>query len=212
MAARGARAAGRADAAHRRAHALARRTIRKRRPASRRSCRGLQRIGLDRGPQRADRLPLGRRRCRRDCAELRGRTGRARAGRHPGHRQRALRRRCCKATRTDPDRVRGRRRSGRRRLRRQPGAAGRQRHRLQLSSNTASSAKWLELLKEIAPERDARRRSSSIPTIAAGIGQFGAIAGRGAVARAWSSARSTCATPARSSAPSRPSRARRTAA
>ena len=35
------------------------------------------------------------------------------------------------------DRVRGRRRSGRRRLRRQPGAAGRQRHRFLRCSNTA---------------------------------------------------------------------------
>ena len=35
------------------------------------------------------------------------------------------------------DRVHGRRRSGRRRLRRQPGAAGRQRHRFHSRSNTA---------------------------------------------------------------------------
>ena len=40
VAARGARAAARADAAHRRAHGPRPRTIRKRRPASRRSCRG----------------------------------------------------------------------------------------------------------------------------------------------------------------------------
>ena len=40
MAARGAGAAGRADAAHRRAHEPRPRTIRKDRPASRRSCRG----------------------------------------------------------------------------------------------------------------------------------------------------------------------------
>ena len=40
MAARGARAAARADAAHRRAHGRRPRTIRKHRPASRRSCRG----------------------------------------------------------------------------------------------------------------------------------------------------------------------------
>ena len=40
VAARGARAAGRADAAHRRAHGPRPRTIRKDRPASRRSCRG----------------------------------------------------------------------------------------------------------------------------------------------------------------------------
>ena len=44
---------------------------------------GLQRIGLDRRPQRADRLPLGARQCRRH-SQIRGGTGRARAGRHPG--------------------------------------------------------------------------------------------------------------------------------
>ena len=41
------------------------------------------------------------------------------------------------ATRTVPIVFASRRRSGRRRLRRQPGAAGRQRHRFHLSSNTA---------------------------------------------------------------------------
>ncbi len=71
------------------------------------------------------------------------------------------------------DRVRPGRRSGRRRLRREPGAAGRQRHRFILS-NTASSGKWLELLKQIAPgvTRAAVLRDPADP---AGIGQFAAI-------------------------------------
>ena len=59
--------------------------------------------------------------------KLRGGIDRARAGRHPGLPAPtvvALR----QVTPHRSDRVRGRRRSGRRRLRRQPGAAGRQRH------------------------------------------------------------------------------------
>ena len=78
------------------------------------------------------------------------------------------------ATRTVPIVFAGRRRSGRRRLRRQPGAAGRQRHRLSCQFEYSLSGKWLELLKEIAPgvTRAAVLRD---PAIAAGIGQFGAI-------------------------------------
>ena len=85
VAARGARAASRADAAHRRAHEPRCETIRKRRPASRRSCRGCENWA---GPTAAmcDRLPLGRGRCR-PHSQACGRIGRARAGRHPGHRQ-----------------------------------------------------------------------------------------------------------------------------
>ena len=78
------------------------------------------------------------------------------------------------ATRTVPIVFAVSRRSGRRRLRREPGAAGRQRHRLHRCSNTASSGKWLELLKEIAP-RVTRAAVLRDPAIAAGIGQFGAI-------------------------------------
>ena len=48
------------------------------------------------------------------------------------------------------DRVRDRRRSGRRRLCREPGAAGRQCHRLH-HVRIRLSGKWLELLKQIAP-------------------------------------------------------------
>ena len=47
-------------------------------------------------------------------------------------------------------RVRGCPRSSRLRLRRQPGAAGRQRHRI-YPFEFSLSGKWLELLKEIAP-------------------------------------------------------------
>ena len=103
------------------------RTIRKRRPASAAFLQGLQQLGWTDRPQRADRHPLGRGRCRRH-SQIRGGIGRARAGRHPGR----WRRDRGAVAAGDPhraDRVRGRRRSGRRRLRRQPGAAGRQRHR-----------------------------------------------------------------------------------
>ena len=62
------------------------------------------------------------------------------------------------------------------------------------------SAKWLELLKEIAPERDASGGPSG-PRHTAGIGQFGAIQ---SVAPSFGVevSPSTCATPMRSSAPS----------
>ena len=71
------------------------------------------------------------------------------------------------------DRVRGRPRSGRRRLCREPGAAGRQRHRL-FEFEYSLCGKWLELLKEIAPgvTRAAVLRD---PAIAAGISQFAVI-------------------------------------
>ena len=73
------------------------------------------------------------------------------------------------------------------------------------------SGKWLELLKQIAPGvtrvavlRDAATRLRNRPVRR--------HPGRGAVAQGGGELRSTCATPARSSAPSRPSRALRTAA
>ena len=70
--------------------------------------------------------------------------------------------------------------------------------------------KWLELLKQIAPDvtRVAVIRD---PALAAGTGQLGAIQSV-APASMWSCGRSVCATPARSSAMSRPSRAPRMAA
>ena len=126
MAARDARAAGRADAAHRRAPA-----IRRRRCGSADPRRGVPAgagaIGLDHRPQRAHRHPLGHDQCRRH-SQTRGGIGRARAGRHPG-RWRRDRRAVAAGDPHRADRVSGRRRSGRRRLRRQPGAAGRQCHR-----------------------------------------------------------------------------------
>ena len=82
-------------------------------------------IGVDRWSQRADRVPLGRR-SRAHSQICRG-IGRTRTGRHPG----LGRLNHGPVATGDPhraDRVRDHRRSGRRRLRREPGAAGRQRH------------------------------------------------------------------------------------
>ena len=125
VAARGTRAAARADAAHRRAHEPGRGRSGRTGPP-RGVPAGAAAIGLDRRPQRADRHSLGRGRCR-PLSQICGGIGRARAGRHPG-----LRHLDHGAVATgDPhraDRVRAGHRSGRRRLRRQPGAAGRQRH------------------------------------------------------------------------------------
>ena len=56
---------------------------------------GAAAIGLDRRPQRADRLSLGRRQCD-DIREIRGGTGRARAGRHSGLWRPRAWRRCCR--------------------------------------------------------------------------------------------------------------------
>ncbi len=68
------------------------------------------------------------------------------------------------------------------------------------------SGKWLELLKEIAPNltRVAILRD---PALAAGIGQFAAIQAMAPSSLGVELTRSTCATPARSSAPSLHSRA-----
>ena len=105
------------------------------RPASAAFLQGLQQLGWTDGRNvRIDtRWAAGQ--CRRH-SQTRGGIGRARARCHPGHWR--LDRGAVAAG--DPhraDRVRRRPRSGRRRLRRQPGAAGRQRHRLHSSSNTA---------------------------------------------------------------------------
>ena len=77
---------------------------------------GLQQLGWTDGRNVRIEYSLGRRQCRRH-SQIRGGIGRARAGRHPGHwhRDRGA------VAAGDPhraDRVRGRRRSGRRRLRR----------------------------------------------------------------------------------------------
>ena len=126
MAARGAGAAGRAGAAHRRAHVLDRRRCGRTGPP--RGVRtGAEAIGLERRPQPAHRHPLGH---GRRHSQARGGIGRARAGRPRGcdrHRNRGA------VAAGDPhraDRVRDCHRPGRRRFRREPGTAGRQRDRV----------------------------------------------------------------------------------
>ena len=85
-------------------------------------------IGLDRRPQRADRHSLACGRCGPQ-SHIRGRIGWTCAGRHSGHFQRE-RGGAAAGKPQRADRVRECHRSGRRRLRREPGAAGRQRHRV----------------------------------------------------------------------------------
>ena len=94
------------------------------------------------------------------------------------------------------------RRSGRRRLCRQPVAAGRQRHRLH-DFEYGLSGKWLELLKELAPNvtRAAVLRDATIAPEPACLRPSRPWRRR----CGWRSAQSMCATPVRSSAPSRPS-------
>ena len=140
---------------------------------SRRVHAGTAGVGLDHRPQPADRCPLGRRRYRphsQPCC----RNGRAWSRRDLYQRildhSAAARRNA-----HGPDRVRECRRSGRRRLRRKPGAARRQRHRFPCYE-FGFTIKWLELLKQIAPgvTRAAVLRD---PSISALIGQFAAIQG-----------------------------------
>jgi putative ABC transport system substrate-binding protein len=71
------------------------------------------------------------------------------------------------------------------------------------------SGKWLELLKEIAPKRD-RVVVVCDPAINLRIGLWGALQSVSPSLGVELRPRSTCATPARSSAPSPPSRAPRT--
>ena len=99
---------------------------------------GLQQSGWTDRPQLADRHPLGHGQCRRH-PQARGGIGRARAGRHAGA-WRLDRRGHATGDPHRADRVSGLRRSGRRRRRREPGAAGRQRH-------------WIHVLR-IQPERE----------------------------------------------------------
>ena len=166
-----ARAQERPNATSRRAHrGPASRTIRNNRPRISGVPARTAAIGLDRRPQHADRYRWGaaipttfantRRnwpRSRRTSSwPLAVRLGAVVAG--------------------DPyraDRVRGRPRSGRRRLRREPGAAGRQRYRFP-PVRIQLTGKWLELLKQIAPgvTRAAVLRD---PTLTAGIGQLAVI-------------------------------------
>ena len=170
MAARGARAAGRAGAAHRRAYARSR--GRSGTSGPRRGIpAGLQQVGWTDGRNlRIDtRWAAGNAdNIRRHAAEL--------AALAPdvilahGHSTVAA------VAAGDPhraDRVRDRRRSGRRRLRRQPGAAGRQRHRLH--------AVRIQHEREMAGAAQADRAGHdagggpSGPRHSAGTGQFAAI-------------------------------------
>ena len=188
MAARGAGAAGRARCGASACSCAWPRTMRKGRPASRRSLQGLQQLGWTDGRNVRIDIRLGHEQCR--PSQTRGGIGRARAGRHPGHWQRDGR----ALAAGDPhraDRVRDRRRSGRRgfveSLARPGGnATG------FTPFEYGIGAKWLELLKEIAPSvtRAAVLRD---PAIASGLGQFGSDPGRGAIARGERDTRSTCA-------------------
>ena len=162
----------RARAAHRRAHEHCRGRSRWRRLASRRLCRGCSNWAgptaatcgsTPAGPQA---MPSALRRYAAELVALApdvdpGRRQRGRGATAPSDPHRA-------------DRVRAGPRSSRRRLCRQLGAARRQRHRLYAAFEYGMSAKWLELLKEIAP-RVTRAAVLRDPAIASGSGQFGAI-------------------------------------
>ena len=127
MAARGGRAAARPHAAHRRAH-QSRRGRPGRADALCGVLAGAAGSGMGCRPQCSHRHSLGRDRCR-TRTQIRGGAGRAGAGRYPGRRQ--LERGGGAAGEPQrADRVRVRCRSGRRRLCRQLGPAGRQRNRL----------------------------------------------------------------------------------
>ena len=205
MAAGGARAAGRADAPRRRANATAAddAEVQARLAAFVQGCSNW----AGPRPQRADRHSLGCGRCRPTFASMRRNWSRSRrtsswplAPAWP-------------IAAGDPHRADRVRWSSP--IRSAPASSTAWRGRAAMSpvlsrSNTAMSGKWLELLKEIAPgvTRAAVIRD---PAITAGIGQFAAIQSV-APSLGVELSRSTCATPARSSAPSRPSRAPRTAA
>ena len=172
MAARGARAAARADAAHRRARCARRGRSGSIRPASAAFLQGLQRAGLDRSAATCGSTPAGPRAMPTAFADTRRNWSRSRrtsswpaAARPWG--------RCCRrpapcrsCSRMSPIRSAPASSTAWRGRAAMPPASSR--------SNTASAAKWLELLKQIAPgvTRAAVLRD---PAIAAGIGQFGAI-------------------------------------
>src|SRR5262245_25662671 len=67
------------------------------------------------------------------------------------------------------------------------------------------AAKWVELLKQIAPNVSRRQSCATSPHLLAPASSASSRLRRRRLG--WRSARSTCATPARSSAPLRPSRA-----
>ncbi len=135
-------------------------------------CAGSSASWLDRRPEPSDRLPLGRRQCRRPCASTRRNWSRSPpTSSWPIPAQPS--RRCCRrpapfrsCSRWSPTRS-------------APASSTAWRARAATSraspiSNMAMGGKWLELLKEIVPDvtRAAVLRESAI---AAGPGQFGAI-------------------------------------
>ena len=159
---------------------------------------GLQQLGWTDRPQRADRLSLGRRRCRPTFADMRRNWSRSR---RTSSWPLALRpwRALQQATRTVPIVFA---------IVADPVGAGFVDSLARPGGNATGfitfeygiSGKWLELLKQIAPgvKRVAVIRDPAVP---AGIGQFGAIQSV-APSLGVEVARSTCATPATSSAPS----------
>ena len=197
MAARGARAADRADAAHRRAHACGRRTMRKCRPASWRSIQALQQLGWAVGRNvRIDyRWAAGdTERFRRYAAELVALAPDVILG--SGTATRAT---LQQATRTVPivfaERHRSRSVMGLSRAWRGRAATPPVSSSIRIS---ASAAKWLELLKGDRAQSNARgRRARSASCSDRPVGRH---PGRGAVVGRGVERRSTCATRARSSA------------
>ena len=171
MAARGARAAARSDAAHRRAHEPGRgRSARTGAPRSVRA--GPAGIGLDRRPQRADRHSLGLQampttlantlrnwlRSRRTSSWPLAALSWGHYCRRPAPCRSCLRRSLIRSALASSRAWRG------------PAATPPVLSMFEYSM----SAKWLELLKEIAP-RVTRAAVLRDPAIAQGIGQFGAI-------------------------------------
>ena len=129
----------------------------------------------------------------------RGGIGRARAGRHPGARCRA-RGGVAAGHPHRADRVPGPRRSGRRRFCRQPGAAGRQRHRfheyrIQHGREVAGTAQGDRARRDAGGGPAGYRRVLA----PASLRSFKPWRRRSG----WRSTRSTCATLAKSNAPSR---------
>ena len=125
------------------------------------------------------------------------RAGRARARRHPGPFQRG-RRAAAAGEPDDPDRVHAGRRSGRRRLRRQPGAPGRQRHRLH-QLRIFDRRQMARAAQGDRAERDACRGASGICSSRPGP-DSSARSRRRRSGSASSCARSICGMPTRSSA------------
>ena len=172
MAACGARAAARADAAHRRAHDHALRTIRNFRPASRRSCRGCSNWA---GPSAAtcgstsvgpQAMPTAFASTRRNWSRSRRTSSWPLAASTVGP--------LLQATRTVPIVFAVSHRSGRRRLRRELGAAGRQRHRV-YHVRIRHEREMAGAAQRDRAGRDASGGPSGSHHRRPGLGQFGAI-------------------------------------